>query len=83
MGIKYLLQYFSFMLYDINYIYGWLFFSRYLFSKKPFSIFKIISIAGIVVIGLLFGFILYFILSYRHKQKDYQLLQSQKEQIDN
>ncbi len=39
--------------------------------------------AGIVVIGVLFGFILYFILSYRHKQKDYQLLQSQKEQIDN
>jgi signal transduction histidine kinase len=38
--------------------------------------------AGIVVIGLLFSFILYFILSYRHKQKDYQLLQSQKEQID-
>ncbi len=38
--------------------------------------------AGVMVIGLLLGFIVYFILSYRHKQKDYQLLQSQKEQID-
>ncbi len=39
-------------------------------------------IAGIVVIGLLFGFIIYFIFSYKHKQKDYDLLQSQKQEID-
>ena len=39
--------------------------------------------AGVIVLGLLLGFIVYFILSYRHKQKDYQLLQLQKEQIDN
>ena len=39
--------------------------------------------AGIVVISLLFGFILYFILSYRHKQKDYLLLELQKTEIEN
>jgi signal transduction histidine kinase len=38
--------------------------------------------AGIVVLGLLFGFILYFIFSYRHKQRDLFLLQQQKQQID-
>ncbi len=38
--------------------------------------------AGIILIGLLFGFILYYILSYRHKQKDYLLLQSQKTEIE-
>ncbi len=38
--------------------------------------------AGLVVIILLFGFIMYFILSYRHKQKDYSLLQVQKNEID-
>jgi two-component system, NtrC family, sensor kinase len=38
--------------------------------------------AGIIVIGLLFSFIIYFLFSYRHKQKDYQLLQTQKEKID-
>jgi two-component system, NtrC family, sensor kinase len=38
--------------------------------------------SGIIVIGLLFGFIIYFFSSYRHKQKDYKLLQSQKEEID-
>ncbi len=39
-------------------------------------------IAGLIVIGLLFGFIMYFIFSYRHKQKDYELLQTQKDEID-
>jgi two-component system NtrC family sensor kinase len=39
--------------------------------------------AGIIVISLLFSFILYFLFSYRQKQKDYQLLQTQKEQINN
>ncbi len=38
--------------------------------------------AGLLVIGLLFGFIIYFLFSYRHKQKDYILLQTQKEEID-
>lgn len=38
--------------------------------------------AGIIVIGLLFGFIMYFLFSYRHKQKDYELLQIQKQEID-
>jgi len=38
--------------------------------------------AGMIVIGLLFGFIIYFLFSYRTKQKDYKLLQSQKEEID-
>ncbi|HEY2584093.1 MAG TPA: ATP-binding protein [Mucilaginibacter sp.] len=39
--------------------------------------------AGIMIIGLLFGFIIYFLFSYRSKQKDYKLLQTQKELIDN
>jgi len=39
--------------------------------------------AGMIVLGLLFGYIMYFLFSYRHKQKDYKLLQSQKEEIDN
>ena len=38
--------------------------------------------AGLIVIGLLFGFIMYFLFSYRHKQKDYELLQLQKKEID-
>ncbi|MBS1747340.1 MAG: two-component sensor histidine kinase [Bacteroidetes bacterium] len=38
--------------------------------------------AGILVLLLLFGFIMYFIFSYRHKQKDLYLLQQQKQQID-
>jgi two-component system NtrC family sensor kinase len=38
---------------------------------------------GMLVLGLLFGFILYFLFSYRRKQKDYRLLQTQKEEIDN
>lgn len=39
-------------------------------------------IAGLIVLSLLFGFILYFIFSYRHKQKDYNLLRTQKFEID-
>ena len=39
--------------------------------------------SGIVLIALLFGFILYYILSYRHKQKDYLLLETQKTEIEN
>ncbi len=38
--------------------------------------------AGIIVLALLFGFIMYFLFSYRHKQKDFQLLHDQKQQID-
>jgi two-component system, NtrC family, sensor kinase len=38
--------------------------------------------AGIIVIGLLFGFIIYFILSYRHKKRDYDILEKQKQEID-
>lgn len=38
--------------------------------------------AGILVLLLLFGFILYFIFSYRHKQRDLLLLQQQKQKID-
>jgi len=37
---------------------------------------------GLTVLILLVGFIMYFLFSYRHKQKDYKLLQSQKEEID-
>ena len=37
---------------------------------------------GLMVLVLLFGYIIYFLFSYRHKQKDYKLLQSQKEEID-
>lgn len=38
--------------------------------------------AGLLMILLLFGFIIFFIFSYRHKQKDYNLLQEQKQKID-
>ncbi|MBS1730747.1 MAG: two-component sensor histidine kinase [Bacteroidetes bacterium] len=38
--------------------------------------------AGLLIILLLFGFILFFIISYRHKQKDFNLLQTQKQKID-
>jgi len=38
--------------------------------------------AGIIVLALLFGFIMYFLFSYRHKQKDFQLLHQQKLQMD-
>ena len=37
---------------------------------------------GILVLGLLMGFIMYSIFSYRRKQKDYELLQTQKDEID-
>ncbi len=38
--------------------------------------------AGLLIILLLFGFIIFFIFSYRHKQRDYNLLQEQKQKID-
>jgi signal transduction histidine kinase len=38
--------------------------------------------AGITVLALLFGFIMYFLFSYRSKQKSFQMLQQQKLQID-
>jgi two-component system, NtrC family, sensor kinase len=38
--------------------------------------------SGIALLALLFGFIIYFVLSYRHKQKDYLLLEAQKKEID-
>lgn len=39
-------------------------------------------VSGVVVLALLFGFILYFLFSYRHKQRDYMLLKEQKKEID-
>lgn len=39
-------------------------------------------VAGVLVIGLMAGFILYFLMSYRQKKKDFELLTSQKEEID-
>ncbi len=39
-------------------------------------------ITGLVIVLLLFGFIIYFVISFRHKQKDYLLLQQQKNKID-
>ncbi|MBK8622355.1 MAG: ATP-binding protein [Saprospiraceae bacterium] len=38
--------------------------------------------SGLLVICLMFGFILYFLMSYRQKRKDYILLESQKQEID-
>ncbi len=38
--------------------------------------------AGLMTIILLFGFILYFLFTYRHKQRDFNLLQLQKDEID-
>ena len=38
--------------------------------------------AGMLVIFLLVSFILYFLFTYRHKQKDYILLQAQKDEIE-
>jgi signal transduction histidine kinase len=38
--------------------------------------------SGLLVICLMFGFILYFLMSYRQKRKDYILLESQKKEID-
>lgn len=43
----------------------------------------VFMVAGILVILLSFSFILYFIISYRNKQKAYALLQLQKSEIDN
>ncbi len=40
-------------------------------------------LAGLMIIILLFGFILYFLFTYRHKQRDFNLLQTQKDEIDN
>lgn len=39
--------------------------------------------SGLLVICLMFGFILYFLMSYRQKRKDFILLQSQKHEINN
>lgn len=39
-------------------------------------------ITGLVIVLLLFGFIIYFVFSFRNKQKGYVLLQNQKAQID-
>jgi signal transduction histidine kinase len=38
--------------------------------------------SGLLVICLMFGFILYFLMSYRQKRKDFILLQSQKQEIN-
>ena len=38
--------------------------------------------AGIIVLCLLFGFIIYFLFSYKHKQRDFELLEIQKNEID-
>ncbi len=43
----------------------------------------IFLLAGLLAILLSFAFIIYFILSYRNKQKDYTLLQAQKNEIAN
>ena len=42
----------------------------------------IFLLAGIIVIVLLFGFIIYFVNSYRSKKKDFALLEAQKQEID-
>ncbi|MFZ4545662.1 MAG: sensor histidine kinase [Saprospiraceae bacterium] len=39
-------------------------------------------LAGFIVLCMLFGFILYFLITYKQKQKDYTLLQQQKNKID-
>jgi len=54
-------------------------------DQAPFSSGEVIVFAfsGLAVIMLLFGFIIYFVLTYRHKQRDFQLLQIQKNEIDN
>src|SRR5215472_12711575 len=39
-------------------------------------------LTGIIIIGLVFGFILHFVLSYRQKKKDFDLLEQQKAEID-
>src|SRR6187402_1557063 len=42
----------------------------------------VFTVAGLIIIILLFGFILYFIFSYRHKQRDFILLNIHKNKID-
>ncbi len=42
----------------------------------------IFTLVSLVVIALVFGFILYFIISYRNKQRDFLLLESQKTEIE-
>ena len=42
----------------------------------------VFTMAGLLIIGLLFGFILYFIFSYRNKQRDFILLKIHKDKID-
>lgn len=42
----------------------------------------IFTLISLVVIALVFGFILYFIISYRNKQRDFLLLESQKKEIE-
>ncbi len=44
---------------------------------------KVFFFAGLLTVILLFGFILYFLFTYRHKQRDFNLLQEQKDEIDN
>jgi two-component system, NtrC family, sensor kinase len=39
-------------------------------------------LVGFILIGLLFGFIIYFVISYRHKQRDFLLLENQKQEIE-
>ncbi|HRO08210.1 MAG TPA: ATP-binding protein [Saprospiraceae bacterium] len=39
-------------------------------------------VAGILVILLMFGFILYFLISYKSKKRDYNLLEIQKKELD-
>ena len=42
----------------------------------------VFTLAGLIIIILLFGFIVYFIFSYRHKQRDFILLNIHKNKID-
>jgi len=41
----------------------------------------VFTLAGMLIIILLFGFIMYFLFTYRHKQRDFNLLQIQKDEI--
>ncbi|MBP6679834.1 MAG: hypothetical protein KA166_01500 [Saprospiraceae bacterium] len=42
----------------------------------------VFTMAGLLIIALLFGFILYFIFAYRNKQRDFILLKIHKDKID-
>lgn len=42
----------------------------------------VFAFAGLMLIILLFGFILYFLFTYRNKQRDFNMLQAQKNEID-